>query len=192
MRLNSCSFYWLQTFRAHSHSYAPLTLWHYKVDLNEAAFCIESHSGNKSKPREVPCVVYNLPRLQNSNIIWVTYSAGESNPRIFFFVFSERIFEMSSTLVQQLSYVVPAISITFLLVITSINVYFKIRRNFPASVNCWFCNVNTKVPYEDSNSWTCPACEQYNGFTAVRCSLNGSITKFWREYQFRMNVGWRL
>lgn len=33
------------------------------------------------------------------------------------------------------------------------------------SVNCWFCNQNTRVPYLESNSWTCPRCEQYNGFT---------------------------
>lgn len=98
-----------------------------------------------------------------------------------FSVCSGRIFEMSSTFVQQLSYIVPAISITFLLVITSINVYLKIRRNFPATVNCWFCNVNTKVPYVDANSWTCPACEQYNGFTAVRCSATqcGHNQKFY-------------
>lgn len=40
-----------------------------------------------------------------------------------------------------------------------------IRRKFPVTVNCWFCNVNTRVPYDDKNSWTCPTCEQYNGFT---------------------------
>jgi len=32
-------------------------------------------------------------------------------------------------------------------------------------VNCWFCNGNARVPYADRNSWTCPKCEQYNGFT---------------------------
>ncbi|XP_037931855.1 uncharacterized protein LOC119666646 [Teleopsis dalmanni] len=32
------------------------------------------------------------------------------------------------------------------------------------TVNCWFCNENTKVLYVESNSWTCPKCEQYNGF----------------------------
>lgn len=31
-------------------------------------------------------------------------------------------------------------------------------------MNCWFCNQNAKVPYLESNSWTCPSCEQYNGF----------------------------
>ncbi|XP_020713959.1 uncharacterized protein LOC101458620 isoform X2 [Ceratitis capitata] len=35
---------------------------------------------------------------------------------------------------------------------------------FDATVNCWFCNQNARVPYLESNSWTCPHCEQYNGF----------------------------
>lgn len=41
------------------------------------------------------------------------------------------------------------------------------RRRFPATVNCWFCNENTKIPYDDLNKWTCKKCEQYNGFTEV-------------------------
>lgn len=40
------------------------------------------------------------------------------------------------------------------------------RRQFKARVNCWFCNQNTWVPYLDRNQWTCPGCEQYNGFQA--------------------------
>uniref|UniRef100_A0A914WC04 Ima1 N-terminal domain-containing protein n=1 Tax=Plectus sambesii TaxID=2011161 RepID=A0A914WC04_9BILA len=32
-------------------------------------------------------------------------------------------------------------------------------------VNCWFCNANSRVQYERRNAWTCPECEQYNGFT---------------------------
>lgn len=35
---------------------------------------------------------------------------------------------------------------------------------FNITVNCWFCNHNTKVPYLEANSWVCPSCEQYNGF----------------------------
>ncbi|XP_070696352.1 transmembrane protein 201 [Pempheris klunzingeri] len=33
-----------------------------------------------------------------------------------------------------------------------------------ASVNCWFCNDNTVVPYGNRNCWDCPNCDQYNGF----------------------------
>ncbi|RZC39213.1 uncharacterized protein BDFB_005325, partial [Asbolus verrucosus] len=40
-----------------------------------------------------------------------------------------------------------------------------IRRKFPISVNCWFCNTWTKVHYDDRDSFDCPNCLQYNGFT---------------------------
>lgn len=33
-------------------------------------------------------------------------------------------------------------------------------------VNCWFCNQNSSVPYENYNSFVCKKCDQYNGFTA--------------------------
>lgn len=36
----------------------------------------------------------------------------------------------------------------------------------PVTVNCHFCNSDTKVPQEQMNSFTCPGCGQYNGFTA--------------------------
>ncbi len=36
-----------------------------------------------------------------------------------------------------------------------------------ASVNCWFCNQNTVVPYGNRNCWDCPNCDQYNGFQEV-------------------------
>ncbi|XP_036901200.1 transmembrane protein 201 isoform X2 [Sturnira hondurensis] len=32
------------------------------------------------------------------------------------------------------------------------------------TVNCWFCNHDTVVPYGNRNCWDCPHCEQYNGF----------------------------
>uniref|UniRef100_A0A8D2MDE2 Transmembrane protein 201 n=1 Tax=Zonotrichia albicollis TaxID=44394 RepID=A0A8D2MDE2_ZONAL len=32
------------------------------------------------------------------------------------------------------------------------------------TVNCWFCNQDTVVPYGNRNCWDCPNCEQYNGF----------------------------
>lgn len=36
---------------------------------------------------------------------------------------------------------------------------------FKKTVNCWFCNQYTRVPYLEANSWYCPSCEQYNGFS---------------------------
>ncbi|XP_030590318.1 transmembrane protein 201 [Archocentrus centrarchus] len=39
-----------------------------------------------------------------------------------------------------------------------------IKKPTHASVNCWFCNQNTVVPYGNRNCWDCPNCDQYNGF----------------------------
>ncbi|XP_072283440.1 transmembrane protein 201 isoform X3 [Pyxicephalus adspersus] len=41
---------------------------------------------------------------------------------------------------------------------------FRGKRPTHVSVNCWFCNQNTVVPYGNRNCWDCPNCEQYNGF----------------------------
>ncbi|XP_045785639.1 transmembrane protein 201 [Maniola jurtina] len=41
----------------------------------------------------------------------------------------------------------------------------SLRSSLPWRVNCWFCNSNIWVKYIDSNCWTCPKCDQYNGFT---------------------------
>lgn len=38
----------------------------------------------------------------------------------------------------------------------AVTAYKLLRPYFPATVNCWFCSANTKVKYEDRNSWTCP------------------------------------
>ncbi|CAL2033035.1 unnamed protein product [Caenorhabditis brenneri] len=43
--------------------------------------------------------------------------------------------------------------------------YKAIRPKIKTSVECWFCHAKTKVHYDDRNSFTCPSCEQYNGFT---------------------------
>uniref|UniRef100_A0A8D0BSK3 Transmembrane protein 201 n=1 Tax=Salvator merianae TaxID=96440 RepID=A0A8D0BSK3_SALMN len=44
--------------------------------------------------------------------------------------------------------------------------YKVARRKKPThtTVNCWFCNQDTIVPYGNRNCWDCPNCEQYNGF----------------------------
>ncbi|KAF6111903.1 transmembrane protein 201 [Phyllostomus discolor] len=44
--------------------------------------------------------------------------------------------------------------------------YRIVRRSQPThtTVNCWFCNHDTVVPYGNRNCWDCPHCEQYNGF----------------------------
>nr|CAD7427878.1 unnamed protein product [Timema monikensis] len=39
------------------------------------------------------------------------------------------------------------------------------RRRLRVRVNCWYCNENTTVPYENVNCFECPHCDQYNGFS---------------------------
>lgn len=61
--------------------------------------------------------------------------------------------------------------------------YFSFRKKFPIKVNCWFCNTNSKVPYENFNSFICPSCEQFNGFNE-----DGSYSKEIPEQHFsRLN-----
>ncbi|XP_014292634.1 uncharacterized protein [Halyomorpha halys] len=61
----------------------------------------------------------------------------------------------------------PAVFIGLSVVIFSI-ILFEIscylRRVIPKSVECWFCKHKTEVNFFLRNSWTCPSCEQYNGF----------------------------
>lgn len=61
--------------------------------------------------------------------------------------------------------VLPILAISFVSALLCYKIYIKIRSNFNTNVNCWFCNQNARVPYLQGNSWTCPNCEQYNGFT---------------------------
>ncbi|XP_073830467.1 uncharacterized protein [Musca autumnalis] len=58
----------------------------------------------------------------------------------------------------------PVLAIGFVAILVIYKIYIKIRSRFSITVNCWFCNQNTKVPYLEANSWVCPSCEQYNGF----------------------------
>ena len=44
-------------------------------------------------------------------------------------------------------------------------------------VSCWFCNEDSHVFVFNKNSWTCPKCEQYNGFTKV-IKKKSEILKF--------------
>ncbi|KAJ3625674.1 hypothetical protein MTP99_016224 [Tenebrio molitor] len=71
---------------------------------------------------------------------------------------------MMLPLVPILATVLPITAITFVIAVFIATLYLRIRRKFPISVNCWFCNSWTKVPYDDRNSFDCPHCSQYNGF----------------------------
>ncbi|KAJ9588229.1 hypothetical protein L9F63_018393 [Diploptera punctata] len=65
---------------------------------------------------------------------------------------------------ETIATVFPIIAGGSVVCVTGINLYFRIRHKFPVTVNCWFCNKDTDVPYGNRNCWDCPHCEQYNGF----------------------------
>lgn len=55
--------------------------------------------------------------------------------------------------------------ITVLCATLVLNLIYKLRLALPWRVNCWFCNQNFWMKFIVRNSWICPSCEQYNGFT---------------------------
>ncbi|XP_023176403.2 uncharacterized protein LOC111603158 [Drosophila hydei] len=70
---------------------------------------------------------------------------------------------MKTFLIQFAAKAVPCLML-ILVVIQLCYKLYSVRSRFNTTVNCWFCNNNTRVPYGERNSWTCPSCEQYNGF----------------------------
>lgn len=79
--------------------------------------------------------------------------------------------------------VVPVLGLLFVGIIGFVNLFHIVRKRFPIRVNCWFCNTNSRVPYENHNSWFCPSCTQYNGFTEDG-DYNREIPA---QYQCRLN-----
>lgn len=53
----------------------------------------------------------------------------------------------------------------FFLICKKLIIIHIFRPRIKTSVECWFCRKSTKVEYQQRNSFTCPSCEQYNGFT---------------------------
>ncbi|XP_044754485.1 uncharacterized protein LOC123313601 [Coccinella septempunctata] len=68
-------------------------------------------------------------------------------------------------LVEIISFSLSIVALFSMFTLLAVKIYFKIRRCFPISVNCWFCNTWTRVPYDNQNCFDCPSCLQYNGFT---------------------------
>ncbi|XP_030386529.1 uncharacterized protein LOC115633265 [Scaptodrosophila lebanonensis] len=85
------------------------------------------------------------------------------------------------------SNVLPILALIFVAAMLTHKLYITVRSRYSASVNCWFCNTNSRVPYPERNSWTCRRCEQYNGFTkdgdynrdmsALQCNRSGKSDK---------------
>uniref|UniRef100_A0A1B6GQU4 Ima1 N-terminal domain-containing protein n=1 Tax=Cuerna arida TaxID=1464854 RepID=A0A1B6GQU4_9HEMI len=81
--------------------------------------------------------------------------------------------------------ILPALATFSVLLLIIVKLYCKIRTKFPVKVNCWFCNIYTSVPYYSSNSWYCPSCDQYNGF-----SIDGSYNRRLPEqFNEKLNFG---
>ncbi|CAO1438195.1 unnamed protein product [Diamesa serratosioi] len=59
---------------------------------------------------------------------------------------------------------IPSLVFVSFIVFGIFKIALKIRQKFSIKVNCWFCNVNSYVPYDQRNSWDCNFCTQYNGF----------------------------
>ncbi|XP_017051284.1 uncharacterized protein LOC108094936 [Drosophila ficusphila] len=72
---------------------------------------------------------------------------------------------MITLLVPLVASTIPILAILFVTGTFLYKGFISIRSRYDARVNCWFCNGNSRVPYANRNSWTCPQCEQYNGFT---------------------------
>uniref|UniRef100_A0A336KDR3 CSON004488 protein n=1 Tax=Culicoides sonorensis TaxID=179676 RepID=A0A336KDR3_CULSO len=66
---------------------------------------------------------------------------------------------------QGIGILLPFISLLLVGILSIAKILLFIRRKFPITVNCWFCNKYEKLPYDSRNSFICSGCQQYNGFT---------------------------
>ncbi|XP_026757630.2 uncharacterized protein LOC113517226 [Galleria mellonella] len=69
---------------------------------------------------------------------------------------------------MKISHIMELVLVLLITVLCSILVFkllYKLKSAVPWRVNCWFCNNNFWIKYLHRNSWTCPNCDQYNGFT---------------------------
>ncbi|CAH0555227.1 unnamed protein product [Brassicogethes aeneus] len=68
-------------------------------------------------------------------------------------------------IIEQVSIILSTLALFVLGILVIVNAYLIKRNGFHVNVNCWFCNQWTKVLYSNRNSFDCPSCMQYNGFT---------------------------
>lgn len=62
-------------------------------------------------------------------------------------------------------------------------IYIYVRKFYPIRVNCWFCNADFKVAFEDRFEYTCIECGQFNGFKKASISL---ISSFLISYNIKI------
>ncbi|XP_034119164.1 uncharacterized protein LOC117578098 [Drosophila albomicans] len=71
---------------------------------------------------------------------------------------------MQQELLMLVATALPILALSFSAALLSFKLFITVRSRYDIKVNCWFCNENTRVAYVERNSWTCPKCDQYNGF----------------------------
>ncbi|XP_037086632.1 uncharacterized protein LOC119107314 [Pollicipes pollicipes] len=66
-------------------------------------------------------------------------------------------------------------------------------------VNCWFCSEDSQVPAYSRDSWECPKCDQYNGFTPegdvalpVTASTDRQHVRYNVQVRQRVDPTWQL
>ncbi|CAI6346746.1 unnamed protein product [Macrosiphum euphorbiae] len=59
---------------------------------------------------------------------------------------------------------VPSVLAPITITLFCYYVYIYVRKFYPIYVNCWFCNANFKVAFEDRFEFLCIECGQFNGF----------------------------
>lgn len=87
---------------------------------------------------------------------------------------------------------------------SKINIYFKksafsiilmkvkiFRKYTYVTANCWFCNLNSKILFEEKNNWYCIHCKQFNGFNKVR-NLFVSKFKYWLIFTYTIQSKWSV
>ncbi|KAK0079892.1 hypothetical protein PV325_000659 [Microctonus aethiopoides] len=60
---------------------------------------------------------------------------------------------------------VPITATILAIIVAIITIVQRLKWRWRIKVNCWFCNINTKIYRQEIDWWQCPSCEQYNGFS---------------------------
>ncbi|XP_057326761.1 uncharacterized protein LOC130668469 [Microplitis mediator] len=60
---------------------------------------------------------------------------------------------------------VPIVATILALTIAFLVVIQRLKQRWPKKLNCWFCNVNSKISRTKTDWWKCPNCHQHNGFS---------------------------
>ncbi|XP_025193198.1 uncharacterized protein LOC112593119 isoform X2 [Melanaphis sacchari] len=81
---------------------------------------------------------------------------------------NDSLFRFFSDYVIHFNYIndkpIPSVLAPLTITLFCYYVYIYVRKFYPIYVNCWFCNANFKVAFEDRFEYSCIECGQFNGF----------------------------